>query len=209
MKQLTEPEFKATFSEPMTQAARDAEPPFDFWEYFNAIPAADFEGHDCSAGSVTYVWTDSTGRFQHVLVNSENKNVFMVLVLDLHGRKVHGHRLLSLNQEYGLEEARSKRTDWPFSEPTNSVAFTTTHITEHDVPILLACHEEDGAWEFLSGGPIANEKLIVVCLNHVFALDNSIGELANLPCGWQAERTAPGQPWIRSVMPPEPPDEST
>jgi hypothetical protein len=28
----------------------------------------------------------------------------MVLVLDLHGRKVHGHRLLNLNREYGLEQ---------------------------------------------------------------------------------------------------------
>lgn len=45
------------------------------------------------------------GNCQHVLVNSEDKNVFMVLVLDLASRSVLGHRLLNLNQEYGLESA--------------------------------------------------------------------------------------------------------
>jgi len=37
-------------------------------------------------------------------VGSENRNVFMVLVLDLGERAVIGHRLLDLNQEYGLDE---------------------------------------------------------------------------------------------------------
>jgi len=70
--------------------------------YFGAIPLSHFEGHDCLAGRVTYVWKHPTGRFQHVLVDSEDKNVFMVLVLDVPGRIVLGHRLLDLNQEYGL-----------------------------------------------------------------------------------------------------------
>jgi len=41
-------------------------------------------------------------RFDHVLVNSEDRNVFMVVVLDREAGKVHGHRLLDLNREYGL-----------------------------------------------------------------------------------------------------------
>ncbi len=80
-----------------------SEPPFDYWGYFDSIPSADFEQHDCSAGTVTYVWEHPNRRFQHVLVNSEDKNIFMVLVLDIDSQSVVGHRLLDLNQEYGLQ----------------------------------------------------------------------------------------------------------
>jgi hypothetical protein len=46
--------------------------------------------------------TPRQNHFQHVLVNSEDKNLFMILVLDIANRKVLGHRLLELNLEYGL-----------------------------------------------------------------------------------------------------------
>ena len=103
MKRLSKTEYLATMAVPMKQLASDAQPPFDFWNYFEAIPLVDFEGHDCSEGAVTYVYDHPNGNYQHVLINSEDKNVFMVLVLDLASRSVLGHRLLNLNQEYGLE----------------------------------------------------------------------------------------------------------
>jgi hypothetical protein len=78
-------------------------PPFDFWPYFDLIPEADFEGHDCSAGKVRWVYQDPTARYEHVLVSSENKDIFMVLVLDRKNGVVLGHRLLNLLKEYGLE----------------------------------------------------------------------------------------------------------
>ncbi|HEX9833048.1 MAG TPA: hypothetical protein VGA66_08200 [Mycobacterium sp.] len=105
MKQLSEAEYLATMADPMKQLSADGGAPVDFWPYFDSIPPADFEQHDCSAGSVTYVWEHPTGRYQHVLVDSEDKNVFMAIVLDLHRRDVLGHRLLDLNREYGLTRA--------------------------------------------------------------------------------------------------------
>ena len=94
-----------TFSKPMKRLSSNAIPPFEFWDYFSGIPTADFEGHDCSAGSVAYVYENSTGHFQHVLINSEGKNIFMALILDIQARNVFGHRLLNLNREYGLEQS--------------------------------------------------------------------------------------------------------
>src|SRR5690242_17021210 len=90
---------------------------------------------------------------------------------------------------------------WPFPVPRNSVAFTSTHITEDRLPILLVTHDDDGAWQFHSGGTLTEVRPKVLCLEHVYSLDPSIGELADLPCGWQAEREAVGQPWIRSALP--------
>lgn len=103
MRRLSEADFLLTFGEPMTRVDDPGvAPPFDFWGYFQEIPESDFEGHDCSAGAVDYVWRDPTGRFEHVLVSSEDNNVFMVLVLDRRAQSVHGHRLLDLRREYGL-----------------------------------------------------------------------------------------------------------
>lgn len=73
-----------------------------FWPYFDAIPAADFESHDCSAGEVEYVYR-MADRFEHVMVRSTTPNVFMTIVVDLVDRTVTGHRLMNFNQLYGLE----------------------------------------------------------------------------------------------------------
>ncbi len=102
MPKLSKAEFKSTFSEPLIRLGQDEMAPFDFWPYFEMIPSEDFEGFDCSEGDVHYVWQDSTGSIDHVLINSNDKNVFMVIILDLNKQKVIGHRLLNLNIEYGI-----------------------------------------------------------------------------------------------------------
>ena len=101
MARLSEAEFKATFDAPMQRVGMDEGPPFDFWPYVDAIPAEDFEGHDCSPGSVTYAYRDESGRYQHVLIDSEARDVFMAVVLDLRAERVVGHHLLDLPKLYG------------------------------------------------------------------------------------------------------------
>ena len=102
MRKLSEDDFKATLSAPMRRLGADAEPPFEFFSYFDAIPPDDFGAYEFG-GDVTYVWEDSSSRFQHVLFNSQSGNVFMVLVLELAAKKVLGHRLLDLNIVYGID----------------------------------------------------------------------------------------------------------
>lgn len=103
MRLLSREQFVSSFGKPMTKVDAGDSAPFDFWDYFDAIPAADFEGHDCSAGELECVYREPSGRYEHVLVRSKNRNIFMVLVLDLMGKVVYGHRLLDLNREYGLD----------------------------------------------------------------------------------------------------------
>ena len=104
MAQLSESEFKATFTDSMRRLTPESEPSCDFLPYFESIPITDFAGYECP-GDVTYVWETNTGQFQHVLFDSDNKNVFMVLVLDVPSGKVAGHRLLNLNEQYGISES--------------------------------------------------------------------------------------------------------
>jgi hypothetical protein len=107
-RKLTEDEPKAVMGNagPMRRVQSDASPPFDFWPYVEEIPVEDWGGHDFSAGRVTHVYTQQEGRFQFVNIDSEDKNVFLVVVLDLHERLVLGHFLLDLNREYGLTSGR-------------------------------------------------------------------------------------------------------
>lgn len=93
---------------------------------------------------------------------------------------------------------------WPFADPENVAILTLRDITEGKTLILFVTHdEEDGMWQFLDGrdNPDPTDA-VLVCLMHVFGLDPSVGELADLPCGWRAWRDAPNQPWQREEMEP-------
>lgn len=108
MRRLTRQQFLATFRAPMQPIAQHASPPFDFWSYFDAIPPADFEGYDFTDCIVEHAYLDASGSYQHVLIRSNEKNIYLVLVLDMQKHDVFGHRVLDLNKEYGLESVGSR-----------------------------------------------------------------------------------------------------
>jgi hypothetical protein len=104
VRRLTEAEYKATMSLDPRQVGPDELPPFDFWGYVEDVPRDDWEGHDFSAGTVSYAYEMEGGRWYHVLVESADRNVHLVLVLDLERRVVLGHHLLDLNRLYGVDD---------------------------------------------------------------------------------------------------------
>jgi hypothetical protein len=93
---------------------------------------------------------------------------------------------------------------WPFADPENVAVLTLRDITEGKTHVLLVRHEEEnGGWLFVDArDTIHSADTVMVSLKHVFELDPSVGELADLPCGWGAWRDAPDQPWQRAAMGP-------
>lgn len=90
--------------------------------------------------------------------------------------------------------------DWAFAERETFAVVTLRPIALGEAPILLVLHEKgDGDWLFLDGGPFSVESAELVPLRTVAEIDPSINELADLPRGWTARRSAPGQPWQRSL----------
>jgi hypothetical protein len=88
---------------------------------------------------------------------------------------------------------------WPFDDPENVATMTVRQITHGGQPILLVSHDaDDGMWQFLTGGPVQMADAMLVSLREVYRIDPSIAELADLPLGWTAERSAPGQSWRRN-----------
>jgi hypothetical protein len=88
---------------------------------------------------------------------------------------------------------------WPFADLPNVATITVRQITSRQQPILLVCHdEEDGSWQFLTGGAFNMADAMVVALKEIVQLDSSVSELSDLPLGWQASRASPKHAWIRS-----------
>jgi hypothetical protein len=88
--------------------------------------------------------------------------------------------------------------EWPSSDPENVATMTVRQVTHRGQPILLVSHDaDDGMWQFLTGGPVEMVDAMLVSLREVYRIDASIGELADLPLGWTAERSDRGQPWQR------------
>jgi hypothetical protein len=72
--------------------------------YVRSVPAADLQGltlHD--EPLVEVVYQTHGGTFDVVNVMTCTKNVFLVVVVDNRNERVHGHLILNLNKEYGLE----------------------------------------------------------------------------------------------------------
>jgi hypothetical protein len=92
--------------------------------------------------------------------------------------------------------------EWPFDDPENVATMTVRPVTHDGQPILLVSHDAgDGMWQFLTGSPVQMADAMLVSLREVYRIDPSIGELAELPLGWTATRSAVAQPWQR--QPPE------
>lgn len=65
----------------------------------------------------------------------------------------------------------------------------------------------DGAWQILGETGIESGGPELACLHHLIERDPTLEELADLPKGWYAERTVPGEPWKRFEKEPEEADE--
>jgi hypothetical protein len=91
---------------------------------------------------------------------------------------------------------------WPFDEDPHVGVFTTRQVME-GLPVLLVTHDPDYEWQFVCGTTNADADLAHVHLHHLYEIDPTIGELADLPIGWQAWRASPDEPWQRSLLPAE------
>lgn len=89
-------------------------------------------------------------------------------------------------------------TDWPFKDATNTMSFASRHIFKGE-SIRRVYHDwDDGTWQVHPDRDPGQSDAILVCLESVFKLDPTVGELYDLPPGWKAERSHPHAPWVRS-----------
>ena len=109
-------------------------------------------------------------------------------------------QLFSLGDFVRIVKTQSKKDEWPFEDAKNVAVFTTKQVLRLGQPILHVSHDEDdGAWQFHTGAEqLSSSDAMIVALSEIVEHDQSIAELADLPCGWFAERDAVGSQWRRT-----------
>jgi len=90
--------------------------------------------------------------------------------------------------------------EWPFSEWPSSTAWTTKRVAAGDAPILFVAHDRDGSWQFIDADQWVQADIVVSHLAHIVDQDATLGDIADLPVGWQAERAQVGGPWSRAPL---------
>ena len=104
MPALTEPEFKATMKEPMVDVTATPGEIIDIWPYVAAVAAeVGLPALVMKEELVEHVYRSDDGIHDHVLLPTEKKNKYVVIVVDRASSSVAGHHILDLNREYGIE----------------------------------------------------------------------------------------------------------
>lgn len=86
---------------------------------------------------------------------------------------------------------------FPFEDAPNTATLICCHILDQNASILYVFHDEDdGMWQFLCGSRHNTDEARVVSLKEVFDLDNSVGVLKDMPCGYYAERKTQNDNWL-------------
>ena len=101
---LTQEQYKDTMTLKMVDVTATAQPVIDIWSYVGQL-AKDKEilEYINKEQLVERVYRNDQGTFDHVLLPTDNSNVFIVIIVDLRQKEIKGHFRLDLNKEYGLE----------------------------------------------------------------------------------------------------------
>ena len=85
---------------------------------------------------------------------------------------------------------------FPFGDAENTACITCCHVMKENKPILHVSHDkDDGMWQFLCGSSHDMEEAMVVALNEIYLLDESISSIATLPLGYIADRKDTNSAW--------------
>ena len=100
---LTEEEFKSTFGEKMIDVTKTTEAAIDIWPYVKRLRDAKIV-HErvLNRHLVEFVYRSEDKSFEHILLPTENPNIFVVIVVDLLHQNIKGHFRLDLEEGYGL-----------------------------------------------------------------------------------------------------------
>lgn len=86
--------------------------------------------------------------------------------------------------------------DFPFDDAPNTAVITCCHVLEQKQPILHVSHDmEDGMWQFLCGSSHDTSEGRIVSLHGICVQDPSVVRLANMPCGYTADRNGIADEW--------------
>ena len=72
---------------------------------------------------------------------------------------------------------------FPFDDDPHTACIVCNHVLKKEGAITYITHDEDGMWQFLCDKEHSMDDARIVSLEEVYALDPSIGEVTDMPCG--------------------------
>jgi hypothetical protein len=89
-----------------------------------------------------------------------------------------------------------EKNKWTYEDKPNVMIITTKNIVRYKSEILSVWHDDDdGMWQFLDGTDVNDDDAMIVSLELIVNIDNSVKEVLDIPLGWVAWREKKGSGW--------------
>ncbi|MCR8559923.1 hypothetical protein KXD93_19890 [Mucilaginibacter sp. BJC16-A38] len=70
----------------------------------------------------------------------------------------------------------------------NKAVFTLKSIINKAGTILYVVHDNEGEWQFLNGEPVSLQDMMIVSLQQIIDIDNTVLQILDLKMGHTANR---------------------
>ena len=100
-KKLTEEKYKSTLKGNMIDTTAEVKSMFNIWPFVNELKRAKILPKKINENQLIYkIYRDSNSHFEHILLNSDKENHFVVIIVNLSKNKIKGYFPLELKNEY-------------------------------------------------------------------------------------------------------------
>lgn len=103
IKQLSQVQYLCTMGSKMTNVTENAEPLVNIWNYAKQLLKDNLiSEYGFSKKYVEAVYENTDYTYQHILLFTNKKNSYAVIIVDIVHKTILGHYILDLNEKYGL-----------------------------------------------------------------------------------------------------------
>lgn len=105
VRQLSEAQYMCTMGSKMNDVTESAEPLVNIWNYAKQLLKDNLiSEYGFSKKYVEVVYENNEHTYQHILLFTNRKNVYAVVIVDIVHKTIVGHYILDLNEKYGLNK---------------------------------------------------------------------------------------------------------
>ena len=103
VKELSEDQYICTMRSKMNNVTESAEPLVNIWNYAKQLLKNNLiSEYGFSQKYVEAVYENNEHTYQHILLFTNQKNTYAVIIVDIIHKTILGHYILDLNEKYGL-----------------------------------------------------------------------------------------------------------
>ena len=103
VRQLSEAQYICTMGSKMNDVTDIAEPLLNIWNYAKQLSKDNLiSKHSFLKKYVEVVYENNEHTYQHILLFTDRKNSYAVIIVDIVHKTILGHYILDLDEKYGL-----------------------------------------------------------------------------------------------------------